>query len=283
MKSTLNLTTQRFGQLVVIGPHANRAPSGDFQWECLCDCGNSVLRTTHTLTHKLTISCGCAKHNPDPQRIEMVGRRFGRLTVLELAPERTKQRQLLWKCICDCGKTYIGRGAQLRYGSVASCGCREGGVVHGLSGTRAYHAILAAIRRCENKECPEYVDYGARGIRVCKRWHDPVNFHADMGQPPNKLTLDRINNDGHYSCGQCNECKSKNWPMNCRWASYSIQNHNRRTNRWITAQGKTMILSDWSIETGLPKNTIANRLRRGCSEEYAVTQPSRTSLNLRKD
>lgn len=70
--------------------------------------------------------------------------------------------------------------------------------------------------RCTNPLDHNFKNYGARGIRVCKRWAKFENFFADMGHPPPGLTLDRRNNDGHYT------------PKNCRWATRSEQQRNRR-------------------------------------------------------
>jgi hypothetical protein len=70
--------------------------------------------------------------------------------------------------------------------------------------------------RCSNEKHPQYEDYGARGISVCERWMDFPNFLADMGEPQPGLSIDRINNDGNYE------------PGNCRWATQSEQNANRR-------------------------------------------------------
>jgi hypothetical protein len=75
------------------------------------------------------------------------------------------------------------------------------------------------IGRCEDSNQPAFKYYGARGIKVCERWRGSYeNFLADMGRRPSPVhSLDRYpNNDGDYE------------PSNCRWATDSEQNSNKR-------------------------------------------------------
>ena len=66
---------------------------------------------------------------------------------------------------------------------------------------------------------------------MCQRWlGDFPSFLADVGtKPEEKFTLTRLDREGHYSCGKCEECLSKGWPANCKWASKAEQNQTRRT------------------------------------------------------
>jgi hypothetical protein len=86
-------------------------------------------------------------------------------------------------------------------------------------GTGTYHAWRDMRRRCSDPSSADWVRYGGRGITVCSRWDRFEDFLADMGQRPDGVTLDRINNEGNYE------------PGNCRWTTWHEQVHNRRSNR----------------------------------------------------
>jgi hypothetical protein len=115
------------------------------------------------------------------------------------------------------------------------------------------------VARCYDPKHPKYHRYGARGIRVCDRWVCYRLFVEDMGERPNSMTLNRIDNDGDYE------------PANCEWASYTTQNRNRGNNREITFLGKTQCLSQWAEEIGMTREALRNRLNRGWSVEDALT------------
>ena len=132
---------------------------------------------------------------------------------------------------------------------------------HGGSHTRLYNIWSSMKSRCMNENDLAYDNYGGRGIRVCDRWTDFSLFREDMGDRPRGMSLDRIDNEQGYS------------PENCRWASRSTQNRNRRDRRMVTHIGRSMLISDWAKETGLNVSTIWARINKGWDEALAVSTP----------
>ena len=59
------------------------------------------------------------------------------------------------------------------------------------------------IQRCTNPRNPTHKYYGGRGITVCDRWLEFENFLADMGECPDGLFLNRIDDSHGYEPGNC--------------------------------------------------------------------------------
>lgn len=152
-------------------------------------------------------------------RIHMVGKKFGRLTVIEEVYCNKHRRYL--KCLCECGNIKIVPMSHLRNGHTKSCGClkREKAIKHAMWGTPEYITWHSMMQRCYNPNNNAYKDYGGRGIFVSEKWHNFETFLADMGLKPKGLTIDRINNDREYS------------KDNCSWTTYVEQVRNRRLNK----------------------------------------------------
>lgn len=202
----------------------------------------------------------------------LVGKRFGLLTVLELSEPLRGLRS--WRCRCKCGKHSVVPTGALNSGNTKSCGCLQRSVLgnsvrtHGMSNSRITgyvnrtYGIWQAMRdRCSNPNRKDYHRYGGRGITVCKRWAKFENFLSDMGECPLGLTLDRKDNNKGYS------------PNNCQWATRREQGRNTIRNKLININGATQCLLEWLVEYQVPKNRYYARLRYGWSVVDAITKP----------
>jgi hypothetical protein len=201
---------------------------------CQCGCGQ-----TTTIPKATNLGNGRVKGVPmkfvnhhSSRRRDISGMRFGRLVALSVSG-KTPTGQLRWECLCDCGTNVDVTSTGLVQGATRSCGClkHEKTVITGRANLRhghksggkpstEYNTWTGMKARCTDVNTSAYEDYGARGIKICERWMNSFEaFLEDMGAKPKGLTLDRINNDGNYE------------PGNCRWATLSQQNSNRRKPR----------------------------------------------------
>lgn len=124
MPKKLDLTGQKFGKLTVLKESKERK-NGLVTWECECECGTKpFLATTKYLRSQRSDfikSCGCAK------RKDLIGQKFGKLTVIEYTKEN-RHGSALWKCQCDCGNITYATTEGLRVGDNVSCGCSNKGM-----------------------------------------------------------------------------------------------------------------------------------------------------------
>lgn len=205
--------------------------------------------------------------------MSLIGRKFGRLKVVREAGWIGPHRKRAWWVECRCGKSKVVKQNNLVSGKTKSCGCLladhlrkmagTAGLTHGDSYSREYRAWGNMRRRCYGVNGPRYKDWGGRGVQVCDRWRRSYSeFLKDMGRAPSKdHSLDRIDPDGNYE------------PGNCRWATRSEQQRNRRDNNCLTAFGRTQSIDDWADEVGITRATIRGRMRLGWEPEDIVTTP----------
>lgn len=125
---------------------------------------------------------------------------------------------------------------------------------------KEYYAWVDMRRRCTNPAHHQYRNYGGRGIRVCEQWARSFTaFLRDVGPAPSKHhSLGRTDNDGDYG------------PGNCKWETHNEQDNNKRTNRRLTYNGKTLTITQWAEELNITRAAIACRLRAGKSIPEAL-------------
>lgn len=137
-----------------------------------------------------------------------------------------------YRCKCSCGNELLVAGVSLKSGNTSSCGhlrieiatartksMAENNKTHGMYHHPLYKTWAGMMNRCFHETHTFYHRYGGRGITVCEEWQDVVKFISDieaiLGDRPEAMTLDRVNNDGNYE------------PTNVRWATQSEQVRNR--------------------------------------------------------
>lgn len=120
MSKMNDLSNQRFGKLVAIEPKGRK--NKKIAWLCQCDCGNETIVASDKLRNGHTQSCGCLVGEKAKERvIDLTGHKYGRWTVIENAGYKNKE--IVWKCICECGNVGYIASHSLRTGNSKSCGC----------------------------------------------------------------------------------------------------------------------------------------------------------------
>ena len=264
----IDLQGKRFGRLVVLKKaESQTTPNGSVKtmWECRCDCGNVVVRSSQNLRNASCPSCGCKKQEETSERrlTDLSGKQFGRLTVLKRVFDSTKA--VKWLCQCSCGNECVVLASNLVRGHTKSCGCYRdetrvsNKLIHGYRKTRIYSVWEKLKSRCLCETNPSYPRYGGRGITICDEWkNSPEAFikwayengyrdDAEFGE----CTVDRINNDKGYS------------PENCRITNELVQANNRRSSKWIEYNGERHTLAVWARILDIPYSTICGGLING--------------------
>ncbi len=123
-------------------------------------------------------------------------------------------------------------------------------------------------RACDSPTHGAYPGVGAKGIRVCERWHSFANFQADMGVRPRPgkgaaTTLLRLDESADFA------------PENCRWATRAERmRHRLALPKLVGADGVGRCLAEWAALAGLSYECLKTRLARGMPLEEALARPA---------
>ena len=204
--------------------------------------------------------------------IDLIGKRFNKLIVIKYLGKSK------WLCLCDCGNKTIVSSGNLKSNHVKSCGClnkeiaRKKLTTHNLSNTRIYKIFMGMKKRCYNQKAINYCQYGQRGITICQEWLNNFelfyNWSLNNGYKDN-LTIDRIDVNGNYE------------PNNCRWVTQAEQNLNTRRNHYLTFNGKTHTMKEWTKLLNLTYSALQHRIKRGWTMEKIINTPLKTTDNLK--
>lgn len=131
---------------------------------------------------------------------------------------------------------------------------------------KLHEAWRHMLHRCENEEHFAYKDYGGRGITVCEEWHSFNTFleWAISNGFSFGLTLDRTDVNKGYE------------PSNCRWVTWKEQGNNRRTNVFLTFNGKTQSMAQWADELGITREALHRRI-------HVYNMPLEMALTAKKN
>lgn len=196
-----------------------------------------------------------------PKFVDLTGKRYGKLVVLEKA--KSVNKRTYWMCACDCGNVVLIRSDTLGR-NANSCGCLKkeqdkknlDKYIHGKSHGRLSSIWYHIKTRCNDEKSDKFQHYGGRGISVCDTWEkDYLEFEkwALLNGYTKEMTIDRIDVDGDYS------------PENCRWIPFSQQANNKRNTLWVEYNSQATSLKDAydQEKPNIGYNTTRKRYHRG--------------------
>lgn len=204
----------KFNRLEVL-KRLDRDSNRRYYFLCKCVCGNTKRIRGDSLTRKQTQSCGCLNSEISAEQARKMGKIYGPINGKITGPKTIK----------------FALKAHTKHMESNGGGIRQE--------SKEYKAWSGCKERCNNVNLQSYSRYGGRGITVCSGWladEGYKNFLDVMGRKPSNLySLDRIDNDGGYWCGSCEECISNHRILNCRWATKKEQANNRRSSKALVA------------------------------------------------
>lgn len=194
--------------------------------------------------------------------IDMLGTTHNGCEVI--SREESNERGLaMWRVRCFCGNEFNTSGASIRNGRTKSCGCTRNtwakkmgkmNRTHGETRTRLYVIWKNMKSRCYDTAHKSYKYYGGRGIEVCNEWIDSYESFrnwANLNGYTDDLTIDRIDNNEHYT------------PNNCQWADTKTQQRNTRRNVYVLYEGKLLTKAEVREKTGLTKYLLDKQILNG--------------------
>lgn len=205
MSSPVDITGTKINCLTAICLTGKRDSAGGRLWRFKCDCGNYTEASAGKVRCGQVKSCGkCVSDKNGGRRIigegdeklfgkdafsrkritidtSMIGRKFGRLTVIGYSYYNATRHTHHWECKCSCGNSnsvIVEQGHLLdKTRPTQSCGCLQREAASEANSecrteaeTELSERFTGILKRCYNKNCKAYPSYGGRGITVCDEW-----------------------------------------------------------------------------------------------------------------
>lgn len=243
-------------------------------YNCLCLCGVFKKVDISGLRSGRSKSCGClakeiSREQGKKSFKDISGKIFGKLLVLKRS-ENNIPKLVRYICKCDCGNIREVSSSNLKYGHTKSCGClaKTIHIKHHMYNHPIYKVYFSMKSRCHNKKNKRYKNYGGRGIVMCDEWKDSFEqFYKDMGPKPSpKHSIDRINNNGNY-------CKE-----NCKWSTREQQDSNKTNNIFISHNGITKTITQWSKILNVSVQTLMKRHNNKWDDSKIIEAPVKNYL-----
>lgn len=184
------------------------------------------------------------------KRENVIGKVYGRLTIIKDMPDINGYRRVL--CKCECGTIKECTLGLLRNGDIRSCSClqKELNITHNKTKHPLYQVWAGMIARCTNKNHSGYKYYMCKNIKVCDEWYDFEIFYRWSIENGYKkgLTIDRINNSSNYE------------PNNCRWVTIKENARNKDNTLKVTFNGETKALTEWCEILSIKYQKVYDRI-----------------------
>lgn len=196
MRKYIDLIGQTFGYLIVTQLLPERDKWGQRLWLCACKCGKDKIASTNKLRSGELKSCGCfhKEQASIANSVDLTGKRFDRLIVIEKLGRINSTPYIYWKCLCNCGKVIQVITASLINGNTKSCGCIRLERIEQWVGPNHpnWNHDLSPERRKYDKQ------YRRRDIKEFKIWSQEIKKLAN------------------YTCQKCKK-------TNCKLESHHIK------------------------------------------------------------
>lgn len=190
--------------------------------------------------------------------LKLQGQKFSMLTAIE--PVGSRNKKVVWRFKCDCGKLVDVLGRDVKSGHTKSCGCLK--EKHGKTSSGAHNSWISMKKRVryEKTNCHEIY----KNVEIHPEWeHDFNAFYAYMGDRPEGFSLDRIDNEKGYV------------PENVRWASAKTQANNKTNSKRVMFNGEPITYAQAAAILGCDQSAVAWRRKNGWSDEKIMSTPRR--------